>query len=177
MPVVPITGADGGVNFGAAVPIDVPDYSRDILAGMRQQQAQEDEIIKDQIKQRRALEAARAKARGDFNRLVFTGQKNYLPIREEGVKTLVDSVDQYIVEKARDKNWDPRTDVEYDKRLRQMQAASTKWSNEFKKFDESTKILLDDKNEGKYEVNQEYFDLAMGKDPVAAAKALAKFNT
>ena len=177
MGAVPITGPGGDVNFGAAVPVSVPDYTDNILAGMRQQQAQEDEIIKDQIKQRRALDAKRAKVREDFNRFVFTGEKNLLPIREEGMKALVASADRYLTEKARDRNWDPGSDNEYSKMLGEIQGARLKWGNELKNYEQSAKIPLDDKNQGKYDVNHDYFEAAMGKDPVVAAKLLAKFNT
>lgn len=178
MPQVPLYGAGGAVNAGYAVPVQVEDHTDQILAGMRQQQAEENRAMEEMRANRKALKEKQRKYGSDINKLVITQDKGILPIHQ---KQYLASAAELIDHMKTEMRGNPEYDPNYDDKLTNMQfefkSNADLWQQEKIKVDQAGIIALDQKKRGAYDINDEGLKAAYGTDDEAFYKALAKFHT
>lgn len=176
MPQVPVTNSFSEVSAYSAVPVEVPDYTRDILAGMRQRQAAEDEAMKEAIRQKRLREEKLNKYKNNLSRWQLTQEKGIWKGRTPEVKALAEDMFQTMQKNLKESpsSYDPESDKELFEKEQNFQRAIDEFQQENKAMTGHMAIALDPKKRDTYNVNDEVL-AAWGKGDVEGfRKSLSK---
>lgn len=176
----PINSA-GQVVYGAAVPVEVESYTKDILAGMRQKQAEENKAMEEERQRRKEAKAVRDKYAAGINKMVITQDQGILPMHQQ--ESLAMGAELMAIMKE-ELQKDPDSNPYYNDRLTNAEAKfgsqMDMWQSEKKANDASGLIAVDQKKQGNYDINHDALKAAYETDSGASDryyKSLAKFHS
>ncbi len=172
----PIVNKFGEVAFGGAVPVNVPDYTRDLLAGMRQQQASEDRAIAAASHDKRSRQAKVDKYKNETRKWVLSKSQGIWQGRDPEVKALAEDYFQTMMKnrRANPEGYDPDNDRELFGKMHDFQRATDEWRQEKVAMDKHMAIALDPGKRDTYNINEDALDAWGRGDVQGFQRALSK---